>query len=261
MTTEELAAGEMSLYEHLAELRSRLFKCALAVTLGFVVGFVVREQILFLLREPYCELPAAIRSGADVLAPDQDCPLVVLRVMDGFFISLKAASIIAVLIGGPVTAYQIWRFVTPGLRPVERRYAVPFLIASFLLFTAGAVFSFYLLPQALALLLSFAGEGIAPVLGANEYLSFIIFTMLSFGVAFEFPLILIMLILAGVVGSEGLSAYRRHAIFGIFAAAAVITPTGDPITMSAMALPLWLFYEACIIVAKVLERRRRRAAA
>ncbi len=251
----------MSLFDHLSELRSRLFKCAVAITIGFAVGFVVREQILFLLREPYCDLPAAIRSGANSLAPDQACPLIVLRVMDGFFISMKAASIVAVLVGGPVTAYQIWRFVTPGLRPVERRYAIPFLLASFVLFTAGAVFSFYLLPQALALLLSFAGEGIAPVLGANEYLSFIIFTMLSFGVAFEFPLILLMLILAGVVGPNGLITYRRHAIFGIFVAAAVITPTGDPITMSAMAVPLYLFYEICVVVAKVVERRRRRRAA
>lgn len=250
---------EMTLFEHLAELRNRLFKCALAIVGGFVVGFVFHDPVLDILREPYCNLPDTLRP--ELGASDGECTLYVLRVMDGFFIRVKAAAIVAVVVAAPTVCYQIWRFVTPGLRAVERRYALPFVLASQLLFVAGAGFSYLLIPQALELLLGFAGEGITPVLSASEYISFILQTMIAFGAAFEFPLILIMLVLTGVVGPEGLRSSRRVAYFGTFVAAAVITPTGDPVTMSLLALPLIAFYEVAIVVAKVVAARRERALA
>jgi sec-independent protein translocase protein TatC len=158
-----------------------------------------------------------------------------------------------------VIAYQIWRFVTPGLRPIERRYAIPFVICSFLLFSGGAVFSYFVLPRALEILLAFAGPNIVSLLEANEYIRFMLHMMIGFGVAFEMPLILVTLILMGVVGSQGLRRYRRQAIFATFVAAAIITPTTDPITMSLMAGPLVLFYEGSILFARFRERRQRRA--
>lgn len=248
---------EMSLFEHLEELRSRLFKSALAVAAGFVVGFVFRELVLDVLRRPYCELPAALRTNSGITG--EGCSLLVLKALDPLFISVKAAAIVAVVIAAPVVCYQVWRFVTPGLRPVERRYAIPFLLVSQLLFAGGAVLSYFLLPRGLEFLLGFAGEGLAPALSASEYISFILQTIISFGIAFELPLILIMLVLMGVLEAATLRRVRRYALFGTFVVAAIITPTQDPLTMTLMAAPLALFYEASILVARYVEWRRRRS--
>jgi sec-independent protein translocase protein TatC len=166
--------------------------------------------------------------------------------------------VVAVVLAAPVVFYQIWRFVTPGLRPVERKYALPFLIISQLLFAGGAVFSYYVIPRGLEFLLGFAGPNVVSLMDADRYLSFMLHTMIGFGVAFELPLILIMLSLMGVVGSQSLRKNRRYAIFGIFVAAAIITPTQDPVTLSIMAGPLILFYEISILVARLVERRRAR---
>ncbi len=249
----EYVGEEMTLFEHLEELRSRLFKCALAVAVGFVVGFVLRTRVLDLLRAPYCDLPPSVRDGLGT----GECTLIVLRVLDSFLISIKAAAVVAVVIAGPVVFYQVWRFVTPGLRPVERRYAIPFVLLSQALFVGGAVFAYLIIPRGLAFLLSFAGEGITPVLSASEYIGFILKTLIGFGISFELPLIIAMMTLMGVVGSAGLRRYRRHAIFGTFVLAAVITPTQDPLTMTMMAAPLALFYELNIVFARIIERRRR----
>ena len=253
---QDYAGDEMTLFEHLAELRNRLFKSALAIVGGLIVGFVFREPVLTILRQPYCDLPAKLRDGLNT----GECQLIVLRVMDSFVISIKAAAIVAVVLAAPIVCYQIWRFITPGLRPVERKYAIPFLIVTQLLFAGGAVFSYLLIPRALEFLLGFAGEGITPVLSANEYLTFILRSMMAFGIAFEFPVVLIILSLMGVIESTGMRKYRRPALFGTFAAAAVITPTQDPLTMSMMAAPLILFYETSIIAARIIERRRAQRA-
>lgn len=255
---QQPSGGEMSLVGHLRELRQRLVKSMAALVVGFVVGFILREHVLDFIRGPYCGLPEEVRAGAAAVSGGAECALIVLRPLDGLMISIKAAAIVAVIVAAPVVAYQVWRFVTPGLRPVEKKYAIPFLLASWVLFIGGGAFAYFVIPRGLEILLQFAGEGLTPVLAAHEYLNFILFTIIAFGVSFEFPLILIALILMGVVGSEGLKKYRRHAIFATFVAAAIITPTGDPFTMSAMAVPLIGFYEACILVARFRERRRAR---
>lgn len=249
---------EMTLFEHLGELRQRLFKCALAVVVGLGVGLVVYRPVLDVLIRPYCQLPAELRFPSSVLDPD-NCQLIVTDVLGQFFLVLKVAGTVAVVLVGPIICYQIWRFVTPGLRPVERRYALPFLLISQLLFAGGALFSYLVLPAALEVLLGFAGDNIGSLLGANEYLGFLLHMMVGFGIAFEMPLILISLVLMGAVGSAALRKYRRHSLFGTFVAAAIITPTTDPVTMSLMAGPLVVFYEISIVVARVVERRRARA--
>lgn len=253
---EEGSGEEMTLFEHLAELRSRLFKAAGAVILGLVVGLAVHRPVLDLLIEPYCNLDPELRSASTALTPT--CQLVIMDVLGQFFLVMKTAAIVAVVIAGPFVCYQIWRFVTPGLRPAERRYALPFLVISQVLFAGGAVFSYFVLPRALSVLLGIGPSNVGSLLEANEYLRFLLHMMIGFGVAFELPLILITLVLMGVVGSQGLRTYRRHAIFGTFVAAALITPTTDPLTMSLMAGPLVLFYEGSVLVARVVERRRRR---
>jgi sec-independent protein translocase protein TatC len=177
--------------------------------------------------------------------------------MGAFFISLKAAAIVAIVLAGPAVCYQIWRFVTPGLRPVERRYSLPFIVVTQVLFAAGAVFSYFVIPRALEFLLGFAGDNIVSLMDASRYLSFVMRTMIAFGAAFEFPVILILLSLMGAVTSESMRRYRRHALFGTFVAAAIITPTQDPLTMCIMAAPLVIFYETSIVAARIIERRRR----
>ena len=253
---EEFIGEEMSLVEHLAELRSRLIKSALAVVAGFVVGFVLFQPIFDLLIRPYCGLPDELRAASNVFDPTA-CKLIFTQPLGAFFVTLKTAAIVAVALGAPIVFYQIWRFVTPGLRPVERRYAVPFLVLSQLLFAGGAVFAYFVIPRGLEFLLSFAGDNIVALLDASEYIGFILKTMLGFGISFEFPLIIAMLVLSGAIGHEGLRKYRRHAYFGSFVLAAVITPTQDPFTMTVMAGPLALFYEADILFARFVERRRR----
>ena len=250
----------MTLFEHLRELRDRLFKSAVAVVLGFVVGFVFRAPVFDVLIRPYCELPARLRAGSTAFNANE-CTLIFTDVMGAFFISLKAAAVIAVVLAGPVVAYQVWRFVTPGLRPVERRYALPFVIASQLLFAGGAVFAYVSLPLGLEVLLSFAGENVVSLMDANRYLGFLLNTTLGFGLSFQFPLILLALVLTGTVGVAGLRQYRRHAIFGTFVASAIITPQTDPVSMSVLAGPLIVMYEACILVARLVERRSKRDAA
>ena len=252
---DEYVGEEMSLFEHLRELRDRLFRSAIAVVVGFIVGFIFRNPVFDLLIKPYCELPTTLRAGSQTFDP-KNCTLIFTDVMGAFFISLKAAAVIAIVIAGPVVAYQVWRFVTPGLRPVERKYALPFIIASGLLFAAGAVFAYVTLPVGLEVLLSFAGENVVSLMDANRYLGFLLNTTLGFGLAFQFPLILLALVLGGAVGVDGLRSHRRHAIFGTFVASAIITPQTDPISMTVLALPLILMYEGCILVAKVVARRR-----
>lgn len=253
----EYVGEEMTLVEHLTELRSRLFKSALAIVAGFIVGFVFRTWVLDIIKGPYCQLPRSIRASS--LAVDaESCQLVFLDVTGAFFVSLKAAAIVAVVVAAPIVCYQLFRFITPGLRPVERRYAIPFAVASQLLFAGGAVFSYFLIPRALEFLLGFAGEGFVSIMDANKYLSFVLQTMIAFGVSFEFPLILIILSLMDIVTVSGLKSARRYALFGIFVAAAIITPTQDPLTMLFMAAPLVVFYETSILAARLIERRRRR---
>lgn len=253
---DEYVGEEMTLFEHLEELRQRIVKSALGIALGFIVGFLFRQPVFAVLIRPYCQLDPRLREANAVFDSD-GCNLIFTDVLGAFFISLKAAAIVAVVIAGPVVCYQAWRFISPGLRSVERRYALPFILFSGLLFAGGGVFAYWVIPRGLEFLLSFAGPNVISLMDANEYLGFILKTMLGFGLAFEFPLAIATFTLMGVVTAAGLRQYRRYAIFGAFALSAVITPTQDPFTMCVMALPLSLFYEVNILFARLVERRRR----
>lgn len=252
------ASGEMTLVEHLEELRSRLFKSAVALAVAFAIGFAFRERIFDVLIRPYCELPPELRGASGVFDADR-CALIFTNPLGALFVTLKAAGVVAVALAAPAVAYQAWRFVTPGLHRKERRYALPFLLLTFLLFSGGAVFAYFVIPRGLRFLVGFAGESVVPLLDANEYVGFILKTMLGFGLSFEAPLIIGMLTLVGLVTHEGLRRFRRHAIFAAFVLAAIITPTQDPFTMTVMAGPLVLFYEGNVLFARLVESRQRRS--
>ena len=196
---QEYVGEEMTLVEHLQELRSRLFKSALAVAVAFVVGFVLYQPVFDILKKPYCQLPEELRPASELFDADR-CVLVFNDVLGGFSIAVRAALVVTVIFAGPILFYQLFKFVVPGLRPIEKRFAVPFFVLSQALFAAGAVFAYFIIPRGLEFLLGFQPDAI-PLLSAPQYLSFLINTMIAFGVSFEFPLILAILVLMGVIGT------------------------------------------------------------
>lgn len=252
---EDEFGAQMTLVEHLEELRSRLFKCALAIALAFSVGFLFRDALFNLLIGPYCDLPASVRAGSQVFDADE-CALIVTNPLGEFFVTIKAAAVLAVVLAAPPVCYQLWRFITPGLRANERRYALPFVVLTFLLFAGGAVFAYLVIPRGLEFLVGFAGDNVVSLFDADEYITFLLKTMLGFGLSFLAPLVIAMLTLAGAVTAESLRRFRRHAIFAAFVLAAIITPTQDPFTMLVMACPLVVFFEGNILFARLLDRRR-----
>jgi sec-independent protein translocase protein TatC len=243
----------MTLLEHLRELRSRLFKAVLGLVAGAAVGFWLFPTLLDLITGPFCD-------AQDVLNPGAGCDLVALRPLEPFSVRMKTSLVVGFFLGGPVIFYQLWRFITPGLTKRERRLSLPFVVLSQFMFAVGIAFSYLVIPNALRVLLGFAGPDIELLLSVQEYLSFFLTTAIAFGIIFEMPLILVFLSLVGVLTAKGMRRARPYAISGIFVVAAIITPTTDAVTLLLMAGPMTLFYEVSIIAAVIIERRRRKRA-
>ncbi len=240
--------GEMPLASHLREFRSRFVRAAVAVGIGTVIGYAAFPASVDLLLQPYCRAIEAV----------DGCDLIVLGPLDPFLVRIRAAVVAGVVVGGPVLLYQSWRFITPGLTRRERRYALPFVLLSQVMFAAGIVFAAYAIPRGLTVLLSLGGDSIRPLLGAREYLSFLLTMGVAFGIVFELPLVLVFLSLAGVITSDGLRRFRRYAVVGNVVVAAIITPTVDAVSLLLVAGPMMLFYELAIGIAWLIERTRRR---
>jgi len=245
------AEGSMTLVEHLQELRYRLVLCVVAIAVGSVVGWFLFDGLIDLLLHPYCEywktVPPASRAT-------RDCSLFFFGALEPALVKFKVVAFLGLFIALPIVLYQVWRFIVPGLTKRERRLAIPFVASSMALFALGAAFAYWTLPKALGFLLGFAGEKFAPLLTADRFLSFVMLVALSFGLAFEFPVLLVFLQLVGVVSSRQLRDWRRGAILGIAVFAAIITPSSDPYTMLAMTIPMVVFYEAAIIVGRLMKR-------
>ncbi len=246
-----MSDGRMSLIEHLKELRNRLGISLLTLAVAVIGAFVFWEPIFDLLRQPYCDTA----QGAE------DCNLFSLGVFDQFAVRLRVSFIGGVLLSAPVWLYQLGAFITPALHRKEKRYAFGFLAASLLLFAVGAVFAYFSLSRGLDFLLNIGGDDISVLVSIQSYLSFVTLTLLAFGVAFEFPVVVLFLHLVGLFPAAKMRAWRRGMIVGVFAGAALITPSQDPFTFTALALPLILLYEGCILFARTRERRLRRRTA
>lgn len=245
----------MSLVEHLRELRTRLFWCALAITVGSVIAFIFRDQVLDVIIHPYVRACEGLNAGklADELA---DCnSLVVLSPTEPFNITLKLAALGGLVFASPMIFTQLWLFVAPGLTREEKRWAVPFITAAVFFFLLGIGFAYLALERGLGFLLGFAGENIELLPQANEYFSFALTFVVVFGIAFEFPLLVLLLSLLRVVSSQQLAKARPWAVVAIFVIGAVVTPSGDPYTLLAMGLPLIFFYEAAIWVSRLVFKR------
>jgi sec-independent protein translocase protein TatC len=244
----------MTLVEHLKELRRRLLIAFIAVGLAsLLVAIWGYHEVFDLLRQPYCDVPATKRTGG------AGCDLIFTHPTDAFFVRLKVSLVAGIVLASPVWLYQLWAFVTPGLHRHERRWGTAFVVSSILLFAAGTVLSYLVLGPALDVLLGFAGDGVTPLLEVSQYISFVMSMLIIFGVSFEFPLVLILLNLAGVLSAARLKSWRRAAIFLIFVFAGFATPTQDPFSMLALAAPLCLLYEVAIAVARWNDKRRARA--
>lgn len=245
------ADGRMPLIEHLRELRNRLARSMLAITVGIVVAFVFWQPILAFLREPYC------RS-----AGQNACELYAFGPLEAFAIKLKTSSIAGVVLTAPVWLYQFGAFITPALHRRERRYAASFLVASTVLFAVGCSVAYLTLDKGLSFLLNVGGDGVIVLPGLKSYLNFVTLTLIAFGIAFLFPVLLVFLNITGVLPVAKMRAWRRGMIVGIAVLSAVLTPSTDPYTFTFMAVPLYGLYEVCIVIARVRERasRRRHAA-
>jgi sec-independent protein translocase protein TatC len=247
----EERTGTMSLIDHLTELRHRLVICLWALVAGSVVGFFLYGPTMELIRAPYCDFLA---THPDKAPFDNGCSLIFLGAIDGFLIQVKVVVFLAFVVALPVVLFQLWSFVVPGLTARERKWAIPFVLLSILLFLLGGLAALITLPKALDFLLGVGGDFVSPLLTVDKYVGFVIFTILAFGLGFEFPILLISLSAAGVLTHETMRKYRRQVILGLSIFAAVITPSPDPISMLALLIPLYLFYEGAIIVSRLLKR-------
>ena len=241
--------SRMTLVEHLTELRDRIIKIVIAVVLGMVVSFILYPQIFDFLLAPYQEIA---EQGNTV----GDGKLLILDPLEGFGVRMRLAAYGGIALAMPVILWQIWQFVTPGLYPHEKRYAVPFVVSALVLFLLGAGLAYYTLPRALEFLVSIGGDELVTAFAPGKYFTLITYMMLAFGIGFEFPILLVFLQLAGLVSVQALRSARRYAIVGICVLVAVITPSGDPISMLMLSVPMVIFYEASIVAGRLIERRR-----
>jgi sec-independent protein translocase protein TatC len=243
--------GTMTLFEHLSELRNRLFKASIFVVAGSIAGWFLYQRVLDLLTKPYCALPPDRRFNNN-----GECELVFFNVGDGFLIRVKVAFIAGVVLSAPFWLYQLWAFITPGLKKNERKWTMVFVSSASVLFALGMTIAYLILPKALHVLVGLAGEGVTPLFAVKDYLSFVTSMLLIFGVAFELPLLVIILNLAGVLSYKRLMGWQRISIFLIFVFAAVATPSQDPLSMIFMAVPLCILFELAVLVAKIHDKRK-----
>ncbi|MEW2379197.1 twin-arginine translocase subunit TatC [Micromonospora sp. NPDC047812] len=249
---ERAADGSMTLIEHIRELRNRLFKASLAILVGFGFGIWLAGPVRILLSKPYCDLPASIDIASG------KCKFVQLGVADVFLLNLKIGLWVGLIIAAPIWLYQLWAFIAPGLHRKERRYAYVFAALAAPLFAAGALLAFFVTTKGLEFLLNISGDDIATNLEVTRYISFVTNLILLFGVAFEFPLLVLMLNFVGIASAKRLLSWWRIAVFVFFAFSAVVTPTPDPFGMTALALCLCALYFAAVGVAFLNDKRRGR---
>lgn len=245
----------MTLVAHLTELRNRIAKALLALLVATAIAFWWYEEGLGeFIRAPYCGLAPELRYGDD----DTGCGLLITDVFGGVFIRLKVAFLAGAVLSAPFWLWQLWAFITPGLKRNEKRYGVGFVVVSTLLFALGAVLAYVSLSAGLELLLGLAGDGTIIALTAPDYIGFVLSLLVAFGVSFEVPLIAIALNLVGVLSYDVLSRSRRWIFFLTIVFAAFVTPTQDPFTMLLMAIPMIVLFEGAIQVARIVDKRRAR---
>lgn len=251
-------AKAMPLLSHLNELRSRAFKSAIGITLASCIGWVFYEKIIARLANPICDLEAATAAG------DKSCGILYINgVLGPLDLKFKISVLLGIIIASPVWLYQIWAFISPGLHKKERRNSIFFVMGAVPFFAVGIFAGYLVLPIAIEVLLSFTPSSLTNLVKFDDYLTFVTQLILVFGVAFELPVFLIALNLAGILSGRSILRPWRYAIFGITLFSAIATPTGDPITLFFLAGPLILLYLAAggisLLVDKARLKRKNRS--
>jgi sec-independent protein translocase protein TatC len=239
----------MPLMEHLIELRKRLLISFAAIALCGIFVFIFYTSVLHFLSGPYEHVTRNSHGCGS-----KGCPLNVTDPLAPLMVRLKIAGYGGLALSVPIVMWQIWRFVVPGLHRRERRYAVGFVVGSVVLFLLGCAVAWLTIEKALDFLLGIGGPELRPLIDANKYLTLVMLMFAAFGFAFEFPLLLVFLLLVGAVSTAQLRHVRRFAAVGITTFAAIITPSQDPFSLLFMAIPLYIFYEASILVGRVMKR-------
>lgn len=256
--------GSMSLMEHLYELRNRLFYAVLALAIGATLGFMWWGVSPFglpslqdLLTRPYCRLP----ENARLTPTPGQCQLLQTSPFEAFTIRMQVGLAAGAVLTAPLWLYQIWAFITPGLYTKERKFALTFVAVASVLFAAGAVLAYFIVPAGLAFLVGLGEGAFVTALTGKSYIGFMLTLLVAFGVCFELPLLVVMLNRVGILPYAKLRSWQRGIVFGLFVLAAVATPGSDPISMLALATALVLLFEAAVFIAWRHDRRmaRRRA--
>ena len=244
--------GAMPLMDHLRELRARIFKSFLAILAGSVVGWIYFDQIFDFMIAP-------LKSAAsDLAAKGLTVELTFTSVTAPFTLQVRIAAMAGVVLASPIWIYQIWAFITPGLLKRERRYAYAFLLTAVPLFLAGVAAALWVLPKGLELLIGFTPESVSNLLPVDTYLTFLVRTMIVFGIGFLVPIFIVALNLIGVLSANAIRRSWRWTVLAVFLFGAIATPTGDPISMMLLAGPMLLLILIAFGICLLNERRRAR---
>ena len=249
------SGGRMPLLEHFRELRNRVVKSALAISLGAIVGWFFYNEIITKLAEPVCDLRAAQESGAASCGA-----LYISGVLGPLNLQIKVAILSGVIVTAPLWLYQLWAFIAPALHRKEKRNSILFFIGATPFFAAGAYLGYTILPVAVRVLFGFTPTSLANLVKFDDYLDFVLRVILLFGIAFELPVFLVTFNLIGFLSGKAILKPWRIWVFGICLFVAGFTPSADPLSMLALAVPLILLYLMAGLIALLNDRRRERIA-
>lgn len=256
--------GQMSLMEHLTELRMRIIRSGLAVLTGAVLVVAFYDTVLSWLIKPYrdlCRSKPEGYCGTSYDSTTREVRLIFLDPVEGLTTRLRVAFYGGIIIALPVLLWQLWKFIVPALHKNEKRYAMGFVGSSFVLFMLGGAIAFSTLGKALEFLINWAGADVDGVFQVAPYIRLVTLMVVAFGVGFTIPVLLVFLQLLGVLTPQVLLGAWRYAIVGIFFVAAAITPSGDPISLLALSVPMTVLYFLAILVGRIAQRRKLRNAA
>jgi len=243
--------GTMSLGDHFRELRARLMRSLLVFLIALVVAFFFYNQLLDLVLDPY-------NKAREVLGSEVSTKAYIKGAAGPLMLQLKLCGVAALVVSSPYWLYQIWAFIMPGLHPHEKRWTKVFVAVAGPLFLAGVAVGYYIMPKGLEVLIGFTPKSLENLVEFGEYFSFLTRMLLVFGIAFEIPLFVVLLNLAGVVSGRTLGQHRSWIIVGTFIFAAVATPSTDPFSMTMLAVPMTILFLASEVIARMVDRRRGR---
>lgn len=240
--------------EHLRELRNRLIKAVLGIILGMVVGWFFYKQAFNFITAPFCRIPIQNRVGC---GPDGH-QLIVTGVFDPFFVKLKVAFVVGLIVSSPIWFYQLWAFIAPGLYSREKKWTFAFVGTAVPLFALGGVFAYLAMSRGLRFLLGLTPPDVRALITIDTYFGYAMAMLLIFGLAFELPLVLVILNMAGAVSHAFIRKYRRVMIFLVFVFAGAATPSPDPFSMLLLAIPCVILVELAELFVWMNDRRRAR---